>query len=320
MLPVIIGIVVVIVIACAIAGIYNNMVTKRNRIDNAWQNIDTQLQRRNDLIPNLVETVKGYAKHEQDTLAAVVNARNAAVSATTPEAKMEADNVLTGALRQLFAVAEAYPDLKANTNFTQLQASLEDTENKISYARQSYNDCVLSYNNAIQTFPAVIFAGIFQFKERQASRPPRPPARHRPSSSNQLATYPNSAICINRPRRMHTSTGRLLFARRYPQGRRANFGVFSIPEPTGQERTHRTALKTMILSPQRLRDRSFFYRMRLMAPDFRPKTSMQAPSTAENSQKCTPRPTPGERQPKKRARPLFGCNYGKALTANQNHP
>ena len=165
MIPVIIGIVVVVVIVCAIAGIYNNMVTKRNRIDNAWQNIDTQLQRRNDLIPNLVETVKGYAKHEQDTLAAVVNARNAAVSATTPEAKMEADNVLTGALRQLFA--EAYPDLKANTNFTQLQATLEDTENKVSYARQSYNDCVLSYNNAIQTFPAVIFAGIFQFKERQ---------------------------------------------------------------------------------------------------------------------------------------------------------
>lgn len=132
MLPVIIGIVVLVVIACAIAGIYNNMVTKRNRIDNAWQNIDTQLQRRNDLIPNLVETVKGYAKHEQDTLAAVVNARNAAVSATTPEAKMEADNVLTGALRQLFAVAEAYPDLKANTNFTQLQSTLEDTENKVS--------------------------------------------------------------------------------------------------------------------------------------------------------------------------------------------
>ena len=166
MIPVIIGIVVVVVIVCAIAGIYNNMVTKRNRIDNAWQNIDTQLQRRNDLIPNLVETVKGYAKHEQDTLAAVVNARNAAVSATTPEAKMEADNVLTGALRQLFAVAEAYPDLKANTNFTQLQATLEDTENKVSYARQSYNDCVLSYNNAIQTFPAAIFAGIFQFKPR----------------------------------------------------------------------------------------------------------------------------------------------------------
>ena len=98
MATIIIGIVVVVVIVCAIAGIYNNMVTKRNRIDNAWQNIDTQLQRRNDLIPNLVETVKGYAKHEQETLSAVVNARNAAVSATTPEAKMEADNVLTGAL------------------------------------------------------------------------------------------------------------------------------------------------------------------------------------------------------------------------------
>ena len=126
MITVIIGIVVVIVIVCAIAGIYNNMVTKRNRIDNAWQNIDTQLQRRNDLIPNLVETVKGYAKHEQETLSAVISARNTADKATT----------------------EAYPDLKANTNFTQLQASLEDTENKISYARQSYNDCVLSYNNA----------------------------------------------------------------------------------------------------------------------------------------------------------------------------
>lgn len=167
MIPLIIGIVVVIVIGCTIAGIYNNMVTKRNRIDNAWQNIDTQLQRRNDLIPNLVETVKGYASHEKETLAAVVNARNAAVSATTPEAKMEADGMLTGALRQLFAVAESYPDLKANTNFSQLQATLEDTENKVSYARQSYNDCVLAYNNAIQTFPAVLFAGIFQFKERQ---------------------------------------------------------------------------------------------------------------------------------------------------------
>lgn len=166
MIPVIIAIVVVVAIVCAIAGIYNNMVTLRNRIDNAWQNIDTQLQRRNDLIPNLVETVKGYASHEKEALAAVTNARNAATSATTPEAKMAADNILTGALRQLFAVAEAYPDLKANTNFMQLQTSLEDTENKVSYARQSYNDCVLNYNNAIQTFPGVIFAGIFQFKER----------------------------------------------------------------------------------------------------------------------------------------------------------
>ena len=167
MIPIIIGIVIVVAIGCIIAGIYNNMVTLRNRIDNAWQNIDTQLQRRGDLIPNLVETVKGYAAHEKETLAAVVSARNTMVAATTPEEKMAADGMLTGALRQLFAVSESYPDLKANANFSQLQATLEDTENKVSYARQSYNDCVLKYNNAIQTFPGNIFAGIFQFKERQ---------------------------------------------------------------------------------------------------------------------------------------------------------
>lgn len=166
MVPIIIAIIVVFVIAVAIAGLYNNMVTLRNRIDNAWQNIDTQLERRADLIPNLVETVRGYATHERETLDAVVAARNAMVEAPNPEAKVAADDVLTGALRQLFAVAESYPDLKANTNFGQLQTSLEDTENKISYARQSYNDCVLNYNNAIQTFPGNIFAGIFQFKER----------------------------------------------------------------------------------------------------------------------------------------------------------
>ena len=166
MIPVVIGIIVVIAIVCAIVGVYNNLVTLRNRIDNAWQNIDTQLQRRCDLIANLVETVKGYAKHEKETLEAVMSARNATVSADSPDKKMEANNALSGALRQLFAVAESYPDLKANTNFAHLQATLEDTENKVSYARQSYNDCVLNYNNAIQTFPGVIFAGIFQFKPR----------------------------------------------------------------------------------------------------------------------------------------------------------
>ena len=166
MIPVVIGIIVVIAIVCAIVGVYNNLVTLRNRIDNAWQNIDTQLQRRRDLIANLVETVKGYAKHEKETLEAVISARNATVSADSPDKKMEANNALSGALRQLFAVAESYPDLKANTNFAHLQATLEDTENKVSYARQSYNDCVLNYNNAIQTFPGVIFAGIFQFKPR----------------------------------------------------------------------------------------------------------------------------------------------------------
>lgn len=166
MIPVVIGIIVVIAIVCAIVGIYNNLVTLRNRIDNAWQNIDTQLQRRCDLIANLVETVKGYAKHEKETLEAVISARNATVSADSPDKKMEANNALSDALRQLFAVAESYPDLKANANFAHLQATLEDTENKVSYARQSYNDCVLNYNNAIQTFPGVIFAGIFQFKPR----------------------------------------------------------------------------------------------------------------------------------------------------------
>ena len=166
MLSYIIGIIIVVALFIAVAGIYNNMVTLRNRIDNAWQNIDTQLQRRNDLIPNLVETVKGYASHEKETLDAVTSARNAAVSAATPDEKIAGDDDLTGALRQLLAVAEAYPDLKANANFSQLQGTLEDTENKISYARQSYNDCILRYNNAIQTFPGNIFAGIFQFKER----------------------------------------------------------------------------------------------------------------------------------------------------------
>lgn len=166
MIPLVIGIIIVVIIVCAIVGVYNNLVTLRNRIDNAWQNIDTQLQRRCDLILNLVETVKGYAKHEKETLEAVISARNATASAVSPDEKMEANNALSGALRQLFAVAESYPDLKANTNFMQLQATLEDTENKVSYARQSYNDCVLNYNNAIQTFPGVIFAGIFQFKPR----------------------------------------------------------------------------------------------------------------------------------------------------------
>ncbi|MDD2588563.1 MAG: LemA family protein, partial [Atopobiaceae bacterium] len=153
--------------AVAIGGLYNGMVGNRNKCDNAWQTIDAQLQRRNDLIPNLVETVKGYAAHEKGTLEAVTNARAACTAATTPQDKMAADNVLTGALRQLFAVAEAYPDLKANTNFQQLQTDLTDTENKIVYARQSFNDVVLMYNNSIQTFPGNIIAGMFHFEPRQ---------------------------------------------------------------------------------------------------------------------------------------------------------
>lgn len=163
-IAIIVGIVVVVVLLLIIGiSIYNAIVTKRNRCDNAWQQIDAQLQRRSDLIPNLVETVKGYASHESKTLEAVTAARGGVNNAQTPEDKIAADNVLTGALRQLFAVAEAYPDLKANENFQQLQSQLDETENRIVYARQSYNDCVLIYNNAIQTFPGNLLAGIGGF-------------------------------------------------------------------------------------------------------------------------------------------------------------
>ena len=167
MTPVIIAIVaVVVVIGIWFVSIYNGIVTRDNRCDNAWQTIDAQLQRRNALIPNLVETVKGYAAHESGTLQAVTEARAAVTQAGTPEEKMEASNQLSGTLKTLFAVAESYPDLKANTNFQELQAELSDTENKISYARQSFNDCVLDYNNAIETFPGNIVAGS-KFRTRQ---------------------------------------------------------------------------------------------------------------------------------------------------------
>ena len=164
-------IVIVLVVLVAAIGllymnIYNGIVSKDNRCDNAWQTIDAQLQRRNDLIPNLVETVKGYMRHEADTLQAVTAARAAVAGAGTPQAKMEASGQLTQALGHLFAVAEAYPELKANSNFAQLQADLTDTENKISYARMSFNDCVLEYNNAIQTFPGNLVAGS-AFPKRQ---------------------------------------------------------------------------------------------------------------------------------------------------------
>lgn len=163
-------VVIAIVVVLVIAGIalYNNLVKLRNMVDNAWAQIDVQLQRRLDLIPNVVETVKGYATHERGTLDEVTEARAAVANASTPAGKMGADNMLTGALKNLFAVAEAYPDLKANANFQQLQAELSATEDKISYMRQSYNDTVMKYNTAIQTFPAVLFAGMMGFKERQS--------------------------------------------------------------------------------------------------------------------------------------------------------
>ena len=158
---------IVVILAIALIAMYNNLVRMRNRVDNAWAQVNVQLQRRLDLIPNLVETVKGYASHESGTLEAVTQARTAAMNATTPEARAEAENMLTGALKTLFAVSEAYPDLKASTNFLDLQAQLSETEDKISYMRQSYNDTVMKYNNGTQTFPAVIFAGMFGFRERE---------------------------------------------------------------------------------------------------------------------------------------------------------
>ena len=166
MITVIIGIVVVIVIVCAIAGIYNNMVTKRNRIDNAWQNIDTQLQRRNDLIPNLVETVKGYAKHEKELFEKVTQARAAAVSAGSVGERAQAENALTGTIRSLFAVAENYPELKANTNFLDLQQNLGNLEAEIQMARRYYNGAVRAYNSQIQVFPNNMLAGPFGFTKR----------------------------------------------------------------------------------------------------------------------------------------------------------
>jgi LemA protein len=147
----------------AVIGIYNSLVALRQKVKNAWSQIDVQLKRRYDLIPNLVETVKGYAKHERETLERVIQARNAAVSAQGVEQQAKAENVLTGALRQLFALSESYPDLKANQNFLKLQEELATTENRISFARQHYNDSTAVYNTRVQSFPANMLAGMFGF-------------------------------------------------------------------------------------------------------------------------------------------------------------
>ena len=159
-------VVIVVVLALLLAGTYNRLVGLRQRANQAFADIDVQLQQRHDLIPNLVETVKGYAAHEKGTLEAVTNARAAASSATTVEGKVQAENVLTGALRQLFAVAEAYPDLKANANFLRLQDELADIENKLAAARRFFNNTVSEFNAAIQQFPAVLIAGAMGFAPR----------------------------------------------------------------------------------------------------------------------------------------------------------
>jgi LemA protein len=161
-------IVVVVVLALLIGGAYNSLIRRRNEVDNAWSQIDVQLKRRLDLIPNLVETVKGYAAHEKTALEAVISARNSAMAASSdPHAQAAADNVVTGALRQLFALSEAYPDLKANQGFVSLQEELANTESRIAYARQFYGDAVEAYNTAIQKFPTVFIARSFSFTERE---------------------------------------------------------------------------------------------------------------------------------------------------------
>ena len=160
----IIIIVVLVLIILSIISTYNELVRLRNKVKDQWSQIDVQLKRRCDLIPNLVETVKGYAKHEKGTLEAVIKARNTFLSAKSPEDEMKASKEVTTALNKLFALAEAYPDLTANENFTSLQNTLSETEDKISYARQFYNDNVMNYKNKIEMFPSNIVAGIFNFK------------------------------------------------------------------------------------------------------------------------------------------------------------
>jgi LemA protein len=158
---------VIVVVALWVMGVYNSLVSLGQRINQAFADIDVQLRLRHDLVPNLVETVKGYAAHERGTLEAVIQARGAAVTAQGPQAQAAAENQLSGALGKLFALAEAYPDLKANANFMQLQSQLTDIENKIAAARRFFNNAVSEYNARIQQFPAVLFAGMFGFAQRQ---------------------------------------------------------------------------------------------------------------------------------------------------------
>jgi len=170
-----IGIVALVVLWAIVS--FNSMIILRNRIDNAWSQVDVQLRRRYDLIPNLVETVKGYAAHERETFEAVTKARQAGIDARTVQDQAAAENMISQALRRLFAVAEAYPQLRAAENFMQLQEELSGTESKIAYARQFYNDTVLSYHNLIQSFPARIVAGMGGFRLRDYFEIEEPEAR-----------------------------------------------------------------------------------------------------------------------------------------------
>ena len=162
---ILIGVVVLLLLYVVLT--YNGLVRLRNRVKNAWAQIDVQLKRRYDLIPNLVETVKGYAKHERETFEAVTQARANAINASGVAEQAQAENMITGALKSLFSVAEAYPELKANENFLALQEELTGTEGRISYARQFYNDAVLQLNNKIESFPSNIVAGRFGFQQQE---------------------------------------------------------------------------------------------------------------------------------------------------------
>lgn len=166
---IILGVVVLLIVLIIgwIIKTYNNLVQLRNKVKDQWSQVDVQLKKRFDLIPNVVETVKGYASHEQETLTKVIEARNSAINATNPSDEMSADKELSGALNKLFALSESYPELKADANFRNLQENLKDIEDKIAYARQFYNDTVLKYKNAIETFPAVLIAGMLGFKQEQ---------------------------------------------------------------------------------------------------------------------------------------------------------
>lgn len=162
-----IALIIIVLLILIVIGIYNGLVKARQKVKNAWSQIDVQLQRRFDLIPNLVETVKGYAKHESETFEAVIKARNTFLSAKTPEEEMAANGELTKVMSKLFALSENYPELKASTNFLQMQNDLKDVEDKIAYARQFYNDVVLKLNNKVEMFPSNLVAGIFKVSKEK---------------------------------------------------------------------------------------------------------------------------------------------------------
>jgi len=181
LITVIIVVGVIVLVVAGLVGIYNSLVQKRIRCQEAWSQIDVQLKRRHDLIPNLVETVKGYAAHEKETLERVIQARNQAVSAQGVRQQAEAENFLTGALRQLFALSESYPNLKANETFGRLQEELTSTENKIAFARQHYNDSTAVYNTTRETFPNSLIANAFRFARQDYFEVESPAAREVPA-------------------------------------------------------------------------------------------------------------------------------------------